>query len=331
MKIRNIPFGYTMENGKILLHPTESQAVQEIFSDYLDGQSLLKIAESLNERQVEYLPEVAGWNKARLKRIIEDKRYIGSDSYPSIIEQRIYEKAQAVRASRNTQKSLDRTADIFKLQLPVLCEKCGASMYRKHDGRTTFGEKWVCKDCGAVIKISDEAFLSAITECINTLIAKPSLLQSEPIPDEPPVEVIRLKNEIGRMLDSPTIEKEPLKNRIFEYASLLYENLDTTQRITEMIRATLQRTRPLSCYNGELTAEIAAAITLHADKTVSLTLKNGQQIRKERTDGSSITETGAHHRPDHTAGECAQHTEHYQAGSRLLPRIHQAGRTAQQL
>ena len=325
MKIRNIPFGYTMENGKIICHPTESQVVQDIFSDYLDGQSLLKIAESLNERQVEYLPEVAGWNKARLKRIIEDKCYIGSDSYPPIIERSIYEKTQAVRVSRNTQKNLDRTADIFKMQLPVLCEKCGEPMQRKHDGRTTYQEKWVCKTCGEVIKISDDAFLSAITECINFLIAKPSILHSEPTPHKPPMEVIRLKKEIGRMLDSPAIEKEPLKNRIFEYASLLYEQLDTTERITERIRATLQRTRPLSCYNEELTAEIAAAITLHADKTVSLTLKNGQQIRKEKSDGSSITETGAHHCPDHTAGECAQHTEHHQAGSRLLPRIHQAG------
>lgn len=328
MKARNIPFGYTMENGKIIVHPVESQTVKEIFDTYLDGQSLLKIAESLNERQVEYMPGTTGWNKARLKRIIEDNRYTGSDSYPPIIEQSIYEKAQTVKASRNTQKALDRTADIFKLQLPVLCEKCGAPMYRKHDNRMTFGEKWICKSCGAVIKISDDVFLSAIAECINHLIAKSSILQSKPISDEPPMEVIRAKNEIGRMLDSPAIEKEPLKNRIFEYASLVYENLDTTERITEMIRATLQRTRPLSCYNGELTAEIAAAITLHADKMVSLTLKNGQQIRKEKSDGSSITETGAHHCPDYTAGECAQRAEHYQAGSCLLPRVHQAGRTA---
>lgn len=278
---------------------------------------------------MEYMPGTTGWNKARLKRIIEDKRYLGDNSYPSIIEKGIYDKAQAVRALRNTQKALDRTADIFKLQLPVLYEECGASMYRKHDSRTTFGEKWVCKTCGAVIKISDNDFLSAITECINYLIAKPTIVQSEPTPTEPPVEVIHLKNEIGRMLDSPVIEKETLKNRIFEYASLLYENLDTTQRMTEMIRATLQRTRSLSCYNGELTVEIASAITLHTDKTVSLTLKNGQQIRKERTDaGSSITETSAYHRTDHTTDKCVQHTEHYQAGSRLLPSVHQAGRTA---
>lgn len=74
MKTQNIPFGYRMENGKIGLHPTESQAIKDIFLDYLDGQSLLKIAQSLNERQVEYMVGATGWNKARLKRIIEDKR-----------------------------------------------------------------------------------------------------------------------------------------------------------------------------------------------------------------------------------------------------------------
>ena len=331
MKMRNIPFGYRMENGKIVLHTTESQAVKDIFSDYLGGQSLLKIAQSLNEQQVEYLPGTTGWNKARLKRIIEDKRYIGSDGYPSIIEQSIYEKAQAVRASRNTQKSLDRTADIFRLQLPVLCEKCGEPMQRRHDSRTTYREKWVCKTCGEVIKISDDAFLSAIIECINYVIAEPGILQYDPAPTDPPGEVIRLKNEIGRLLDSPAIEKDLLKNRIFECASLLYESLDITQRITERMRAVLQRTRPLSCYNGELTAEIASTITLHADKTVSLTLKNGQQIRKEKndaTDSTHIAKESTHHCSDYTAGECAQHTKHYQTGSRLLPSVHQAGRTA---
>ncbi len=30
MKTRNIPFGYTMENGKIIFHPTESQAVKDM-------------------------------------------------------------------------------------------------------------------------------------------------------------------------------------------------------------------------------------------------------------------------------------------------------------
>ena len=59
MKIRNIPFGYRIENGTIHLHPTESQVVREIHAAYLDGQSLLQIAASLNERGVEYMPGAA--------------------------------------------------------------------------------------------------------------------------------------------------------------------------------------------------------------------------------------------------------------------------------
>ena len=65
MKIRNIPFGYRIENGTIHLHPTESQVVREIHAAYLDGQSLLQIAASLNERGGEYMPGAAAWNKAR--------------------------------------------------------------------------------------------------------------------------------------------------------------------------------------------------------------------------------------------------------------------------
>ena len=125
MKIRNIPFGYRIENGTIHLHPTESQVVREIHAAYLDGQSLLQIAASLNERGVEYMPGAAAWNKARLKRIIEDVRYLGNETYPAIVKETDFYKAQEIKTARNTQKNVDRTADIFKLAVPVCCENCG--------------------------------------------------------------------------------------------------------------------------------------------------------------------------------------------------------------
>ena len=96
MKIRNIPFGYRIENGTIHLHPTESQVVREIHAAYLDGQSLLQIAASLNERGVEYMPGAAAWNKARLKRIIEDVRYLGNETYPAIVKETDFYKAQEI-------------------------------------------------------------------------------------------------------------------------------------------------------------------------------------------------------------------------------------------
>lgn len=326
MKTRNIPFGYKRENGKIRLHPAESKTVNEIFTAYLNGQSLLQIARHLNECNVEYMPETTGWNKARLKRIIEDVRYLGNEIYPAIIEQTVFDKAQEIKATRNTQKAIDRNADIFKLTIPIRCESCGEPMRRMHDSRTTHKEKWICRSCGAAIKISDDALLKVITECMNRLIADPSILKHKPTQTEPSMETIRLRNEIGRMLDSLSIDKESLKNRIFEYASLIYTELDTNERITEEIRAVLKKARPLSLYDGELTNKTVSAVILHTDKSVSLILKNDQQIGKEKQNATAnAAKAGAHHYANHTAGECVQHTVYHQAGSGLLPGIHQAG------
>lgn len=323
MKTRNIPFGYKRKNGKILSHPMESEIVGEIFTAYLNGQSLLQIAESLNERRVEYMPETTGWNKARLKRIIEDIRYLGNDSFPAIVEKAVFDKAQEIKAARNTQKAVDRSADIFKLNIPICCGQCEEPMVRIHDSRTAHKEKWICRSCGSVIKIADDLLLAAITECMNRLIENPNILKYQPSSVETPMETIRLRNEIGRLLDSPIIDKEPLKNKIFEYASLLYSELDSGEHITKKIRATLENTRPLSLYDEELIDKTASAVILHADKTVSLVLKNGQQIGKEKPNGTANTaKTGTHHSADHTAGECEQRSIHNQTGSRLLPGIH---------
>ena len=125
MKKRNIPFGYQWENGIITAHPAESKIVIEIFAAYIAGRSLLQIAEALNKNSIEYLPGVIGWNKARLKRMIEDARYLGTESFPAIVEQTAFDKAQVIKFDRNTQKDIDRMAKIRTLPVPVCCEACG--------------------------------------------------------------------------------------------------------------------------------------------------------------------------------------------------------------
>lgn len=311
MKIRNIPFGYQMENGRITLHPSESGTVREIFTAYLSGQSLLQISNSLNEHNIEYMPGVTGWNKARLKRIIEDERYLGSEFYPAIIEQADFSKAQKIKAERNTQKNTDRTAAIFRLPVPVRCECCGSPMRRLHDSRTPHKEKWICRSCGMAIKISDDQLLAAITECTNAIIAAPTLLHHESSQAEQPAASLRMRNEIGRLLDSTVIDKDSLKNRIFECASLVYSELDTAKRITEHLRAVFENTKPLSCYHPRLTEQAVSGVILHTDQTVCLILKNGQEIRKEKPNAAAIAsaaEAGAHHSANRSAGEYRQHT-----------------------
>ncbi len=50
---------------------------------------MLKIAEKLNNSGVVYFQGQTGWNKARMKRIIEDRTYVGSEEYTAIISSKI--------------------------------------------------------------------------------------------------------------------------------------------------------------------------------------------------------------------------------------------------
>ncbi len=79
-------YGYKFDNGKIVVHVAEAKIVNQVFTDYVNGLSLLKIADLLTEKGIEYLPNQVNWNKGKIKRIIEDKRYLGDDKYPKIIE-----------------------------------------------------------------------------------------------------------------------------------------------------------------------------------------------------------------------------------------------------
>lgn len=103
----------------------KTKALKRIFAAYLDGSSMLTIAEQLNREEIEYRDGVTGWNKGRLKHLIDNTKYLGTEVYPPIIDQATYEKIQKTKHGRNTQKNTDKTQDIFKLTVPVRCPSCG--------------------------------------------------------------------------------------------------------------------------------------------------------------------------------------------------------------
>ena len=78
MRNRSIPFGYYYQNGVLAVHPQESQTVRTVFMAYLSGEPLSKIAAHLTAKLVEYLPGRWQWDKARVKRILDNTKYIMS-------------------------------------------------------------------------------------------------------------------------------------------------------------------------------------------------------------------------------------------------------------
>ena len=286
MKNRTLPYGYKYENGIVVLHPQESEIVKRICTAYLGGQSLLTIATWLNEEKIEYMPEIIGWNKSRLKRIIEDERYLGKEPYPAILDDETHTAMQRIKESRNTQKDTDRKTDIFQIAVPVKCPICGRRMIRRHDSRYKVQQWWICEndECRTTIKIADIDLLKAINS-ILTDMAPERIQPTDTSESEPSVAVRRVNNEIARLFDTMEVDKESLRKKLLEGISRRYEDIDNTPYTTRKIQAELvgkQSTEGVQRIN-----KTVSEIILYTDLTVGIILLNGQFIRKEQAHGTA--------------------------------------------
>ena len=105
MKNRTIPFGYMMRNGEIQPKPTESKAVQNIFQAYLNGSSLLAIANWMSSQGIPYNGIDFVWNKNMIKRILENEKYLGRNGYPAIIDENMFAEQICGRKLNRLQSS----------------------------------------------------------------------------------------------------------------------------------------------------------------------------------------------------------------------------------
>lgn len=109
MAKRKMLYGYLIQNGEVIAEPKEAITVKRIFVDYLEGLSYQAIAEMLNEEKIPYSPEVAEWNKHKVKRLLENPRYTGEKEYPVIIEPETFENVQQLIKSKATNYTPKKT------------------------------------------------------------------------------------------------------------------------------------------------------------------------------------------------------------------------------
>lgn len=278
MKKRKVKYGYAYQNGTITINPTESSTVKRIFDLYISGLSLLKIAQLLTAENIEYKPGEMSWNKGKIKRIIDDDIYAGTDLYPSIISKETYDKANNVKTARDTQKNVDRESDIYNLNVPILCADCGSTLKRNHEIRCIQGTRWICKnsECHNIIHISDDTLINEITDLLNIIIKNPDLIKEDNDSGVLSNETVRLENEIRKILEHGNINKESVTELIFRNASLKYSNINSINHITEKLRADFN-TSPLSAFSLSLFSKTVTAIILDKNH-IEITLKNNQKI-----------------------------------------------------
>ena len=275
MRNRNIPFGYQYQNGVLAVHPLESQTVRAVFAAYLGGEPLSKIAAHLTAKLVEYLPGHWQWDKARVKRILDNDKYTGNGEFPPIVNEKDFQLAHQKKESANTNRQpMDEDIKLFKSL--VHCHHCGGPMVRRMDSRFENPVTWKCPRCGYFLPLPDEEFKQRVFQLQQSLVDKPLLAETEeetiPVAS---MEARRLTNEIFRKLDSGNFSEDELVNLALQCAAKNYEAISGARHITERLTATLLHAGPLSAFDRELFQRTVSEIHLTRKGEILLKLQNG--------------------------------------------------------
>ncbi|MDE7219650.1 MAG: recombinase family protein [Oscillospiraceae bacterium] len=167
-----MPYGYRIEDRKIVVDEERAEIVRQIFHDYLAGQSMDEIAARLNRESVAVRIglENRKWIHSAISYILSNERYIGDSlwqktyatdtlparqvrnhgerqqyyaeaTHPPIIEKEIFFAAQELKSRRSEIRRRGIPAD-SPLQRRISCGICGTRYTRKVCCGKTY---WVCR------------------------------------------------------------------------------------------------------------------------------------------------------------------------------------------
>ena len=249
--------------------------MQAVFTAYLSGEPLSKIAAHLTAKLVEYLPGRWQWDKARVKRILDNTKYIGEGDFPPIIKERDFQMAHRKKESANTNRQ-PMGEDIKLFKNLVHCHHCSGLMVRRMDSRFEKPVTWKCPQCGYFLPLPDEEFKQRVFLLQKRLVDNPLLAEKEE--EELPVaslEARRLTNELYRKLDSGSFSEEELVTLAVQCAAENYQTINSGRHITDRLTATLLHAGPLSAFDRELFQRTVSEIHLTRKGEILLKLQNG--------------------------------------------------------
>ena len=224
-KNRIIPFGYCMRNGEITVDFNESKAVARIFKEYLNGSSLQQIAKLMESEKIKYSASSDHWNKNMVKRIIENKKYLGNEKYPQIIGEKFFTHANEKRMLKATSVCVI-SEDLKEIRNRTYCLECGHRLSRI--GGNCRSAKWDCRnpDCYKFeYQLTDQMIIGVVLTVLNAAIANPNLIENngEISTYYPTADVIRKQNEINQMADSTQVDFDRIKSELYRLAEMKYD------------------------------------------------------------------------------------------------------------
>ena len=295
---RHMPIGYSLIDGKIVIDFEKAEVVQKIFSEYLNGASLIAIAKKLTAAGLLNGNNKPNWNHGSVGRILENTKYLGDSMYPQIIDKVTFELVQQQRKSKN--KKLGRTSQInirknqsiFTSKLK--CGECGENYgkYTHHAGRPSEKSSWRCKryiyqnrvHCRNLFltgKEIENIFISAT----NKILSRMWILDKEKKKEQPKInmEIRKLEERIKELEDEKQFSSKELAELVFKRAKAYYNisTIDDYDYKTKKMKEELLDKEILTEFNEELFINIIKEIIIYKNGKIQVEYINGIMMEED--------------------------------------------------
>lgn len=287
MANRYVSFGYEITDGKYAVIENEKKIVENIFGLYLNGKSFSEISDRMNEAGVPYNNDGRLWNKNMIKRVIENRRYIGEKGFPQIIADDTFNAAEKIRLSKFTAPGETRKALLDFYREHLVCGRCGMNLRRYTCGRY-IGNKIVsyrkCQNelCNESKSSVNEDILDlAVSKVLNDLIDDYKKIEgvNETEPKQN-IEIARLESELADDMEKMTVDIEKAVQKITELAEARFNNALECDysAIDERIKKELSIHPKSETPDSKLLEDTVKRIAYLSNGTVEIELINGYKV-----------------------------------------------------
>lgn len=273
-------YGYQFIDGMLQIDEEQSRMVQEIFRVYNSGVPVSRLKDHIEGLEI---------NRIRLSDMLSDKRYLGNETFPQIIDQKLFEAVQQKKKERlkaiGKEQPYVYHKEQFLLGDKMKCGECGSAYHcYKH------GELWRWDCSKRLVKgrvtcrnqhIQEEQVKELFVQTVGNMEKHPEQIREITVyRTQRNNRIEALEREIEMLKNSNTTDVEELLGLIYKRASLLYETTDDggaayyTKKIEDLIQQHKEQTEEKT-FDKDLFDAIIEAITIYKDGKVVFTLKNG--------------------------------------------------------
>ena len=273
-------YGYQFIDGMLQADQEQSRMVQEIFEAYNRGVPVSRLKDHIEGLEI---------HRVKLSDMLSDRRYLGNEAFPQIINPELFEAVQQRKKERlktiGKEQPYVYHKEQFLLGDKMKCGECGSAYHcYKH------GDKQIW-DCSKRIvkgrvhcrnqRIQEDQIKELFMQAVTKMKNHPEKIRKITIHKiKRNIRLQAVEHEIELLKNDSSHNIDELLKLIYKRASLQYEDFDDggaayyTQKIEDLIQQHKEQSEEKT-FDKKLFDAIMEAITIYKDGRVVFTLKNG--------------------------------------------------------